>query len=194
MYLKDENDMTMTNKTRYAILGMLSIAPMSGYKMRQIMQQSTANFWSESDGQLYPTLTKLTTLKLVSCKVDHESAREKKVYQLTTQGRNELKNWLLQEPETQIVRSEFMLKLFFGSNVSPEINMEHIKAHRYQTKAQLFQLTETNKRLSDEHKNSIHLPYWQMSIHYGIQMAQAKLKWCDEVINQLEKMNRGKKS
>ena len=35
---------------RYAILGMLSIEPMSGYEIRQTMQQSTENFWAESDG------------------------------------------------------------------------------------------------------------------------------------------------
>ena len=41
----------MTSKTPYAILGMLSIEPMSGYDIRQIMRNSTANFWSESDGK-----------------------------------------------------------------------------------------------------------------------------------------------
>ena len=140
--------MTKTNKTRYAILGMLSIAPMSGYEIRQTMQQSTANFWSESDGQLYPTLAKLTTLGFVSCKADKASVREKKVYHITTKGITELKNWLAQKSETHIIRSEFMLKLFFGANVSPEISLEHIQAHRYQTKTMLSQLAETKKQLA----------------------------------------------
>ncbi len=180
--------MPKTNKTHYAVLGMLSIAPMSGYEIRQVMQQSTANFWSESDGQLYPTLNKLTTLKLVLCKTDKTSAREKKVYHLTTKGRTELKQWLAQEPETHIVRNEFMLKLFFGANVSPKISLEHIQAHRYQTKKMLSTLAETNKQLVHEHKDSSHLPFWQMSIEYGIAIAEAKLKWCDKVINDLKNM------
>ncbi len=186
--------MAKTNKTHYAILGMLSIAPMSGYEIRQVMQQSTANFWSESDGQLYPALTALITLGFVLCKADKTSARQKKVYNITTKGRTALKKWLAQKPETHIIRNEFMLKLFFGANVSPTISLEHVQAHRYQTKAMLFQFAETKKQLAHEYKDSFHLPYWEMSIQYGVELAEAKLKWCDDVINELEKMNRGGKS
>src|SRR5262245_35765978 len=115
------------NKTSYAILGMLAFDPMSGYAIRQLMQQSTSNFWSESDGQLYPALKKLTALELISCKSDKASAREKKIYRITAKGLTELKKWLTQEPETHIIRNELMLKLFFGANVSPEINLTHIQ-------------------------------------------------------------------
>lgn len=183
--------MIKTNKTHYAILGMLSIAPMSGYEIRQTMQQSTANFWSESDGQLYPALTQLTKLGLALCKADKTSAREKKIYHISAKGITELKKWLAQEPETHIIRNESMLKLFFGANTSPETNLEHIQATRYQTKKLLSQLAETKKQLATKHKDSPHLPYWQMSIQYGTDLAEAKLKWCDDVINQLNEMNRG---
>ena len=185
--------MTKTNKTHYAILGMLSIAPMSGYEIRQTMQQSTVNFWSESDGQLYPALAKLTMQGLVLYKTDRTSGREKKIYHITAKGITQLKKWLAQKPETFIVRNELMLKLFFGANISPEISIEHIQAHRYQTKTMLAQLAETKKQLLNTHKDSSHLPYWQMSIQYGTELAEAKLKWCDDVIHELQKMKRGKK-
>ena len=44
------------NKTKYAVLGMLSFAPKSGYEISQMIKNSTAFFWSESDGQIYPIL------------------------------------------------------------------------------------------------------------------------------------------
>jgi PadR family transcriptional regulator AphA len=181
-------------KTNNAILGMLSIEPMSGYEIRQVMQQSTANFWCESDGQLYPALTQLTKLGLVLCKKDKTSAREKKIYHITAKGLEELKKWLELSPETFLIRNEFMLKLFFGANVSPTRNLEHLQAHRYQTKTMLTELINTKKKLAEEHKDSVHFPYWQMSIQYGISLAEAKLQWCDDVIKQLKKMNRGEKS
>lgn len=186
--------MKKLNKTHYAILGMLSIAPMSGYDIRQTMQKSTANFWSESDGQLYPALRQLTTHKVIICKVDSSSAREKKIYQITANGLTALKKWLAEKPETFSVRNELMLKLFFGTNVSPDISLEHIQAHRYQTKMMIDQLTETKKQLVNEHESSPHFPYWQMSIHYGIKLAEAKLQWCDEAIQDLLKIKRGIKS
>ena len=179
------------NKTYYAILGMLSIAPMSGYEIKQTMQQSTAHFWSESDGQLYPALKQLTTQKLIICKNDKANARKKKIYHITTKGLTELKIWLTEEPETFSIRNELMLKLFFGANVSPTTSLDHIEAHRYQTKIILNQLYATKKELLREHKDSSHLPYWQMSLHYGITLAEAKLTWCDDVILELTKLKRG---
>ena len=100
----------------------------------------------------------------------------------------ELKKWLLQEAETHSVRSEFMLKLFFGANVTPEINIEHLQMERYKTKSKLTQLLEMQQQLTREHKNSPHLPYWLMSVDYGIKTAEAKLSWCDRTLKILEKM------
>jgi len=179
--------MSAITKTGYAILGMLSIHPMSGYDMRQLMQKSTQNFWSESDGQLYPNLAKLTQQKLITCKIAKQNnVRDKKTYSITAIGKKALKHWLEQEAETSLVRNEFMLKLFFGANVAAEIIREHIQAHRYQTKAKLTQLAETKKNLTDKHAKSPHFPYWQMTLQYGIRIAEAKLVWCDDVMQLLK--------
>lgn len=179
----------MKSKTRYAILGMLSIEPMSGYDMRQAMKTSTAYFWSESDGQIYPTLAALQKTKSIKVlPTKNISARDKKVYQITPQGRKELQAWLVLEPETQTVRSELMLKLFFGANVAPVITREHIEAQRYQTKTSLQQLQQTRQQLMQQEKNSPHLPYWLMSIDHGLRAGEARLEWCEASIRTLAKM------
>lgn len=36
--------MLKTKKNQYAVLGLLSIAPMSGYEIKRFMQKSTDNF------------------------------------------------------------------------------------------------------------------------------------------------------
>lgn len=181
--------MAKSNKTHYAILGMLAIEPMSGYEIRQTMRQSTENFWSESDGQLYPALAALNKRGLVCCKtVESAGNREKKVYRITAKGSTELRKWLFEQAEKQSIRSEFMLKLFFGANVSAEINLDHVQAHRYQVKSGVARLNDTKKSVTEEEKDSQHLPYWLMCIDYGIKIAQAKLAWCDNTISILEKM------
>ncbi len=177
--------MSKTSKTAYAILGMLTIEPMSGYDIRQLMQKSTAHFWSESDGQLYPALANLTELEWITCKLAKKNTRDKKIYSITKKGRTELKKWLTEEALTFSVRDEFLLKLFFGANIAPRINAEHIAARRYQVKSSIAQLKATKDYLMQEEKNSPHLTYWLMSLDYGIKLAQAKLAWCDEVINKL---------
>lgn len=181
--------MKKSNKTQYAILGMLSIEPMSGYEIRQTMKQSTANFWSESDGQLYPALASLSKLKLITSKeMKKNNPREKKEYQLTAAGKTALKTWLQQEAETHNVRNEFLLKLFFGANLPAATNLEQVQAYYYRAKSRLEKIKITKQQVQREDKDSPHFPYWMMSIDYGIQLIQAQLTWCENVINQLKKM------
>ena len=42
--------------TPNALLGLLSLRPMSGYDIRQVISESIGYFWSESYGQIYPGL------------------------------------------------------------------------------------------------------------------------------------------
>ena len=122
--------MSKSKKTRYAVLGLLSIRPMSGYEIKTFMRQSTDNFWTESDGQLYPALSQLKKEECIAYKTPVASSlRDIKIYRLTKKGKTELKKWMMQEPETQSVRNEFMLKVFFGANVAPQTILEHIRSH-----------------------------------------------------------------
>jgi DNA-binding PadR family transcriptional regulator len=51
--------MPRENKTKFAVLGLLAYAPLSGYDIRRIYAQSLGNFWSESYGAIYPILKRL---------------------------------------------------------------------------------------------------------------------------------------
>lgn len=176
----------MTN-THYALLGMLTIGPLSGYDIRRLIAESTQAFWSESDGQLYPALAKLTELKLITIKpTPKKSSRGKKIYSITPAGRNELKKWLNQPPATAIVRNEMLLKLFFGANIAPDILRDHIEKVRYETKAAIQQLKTKKQNLTADESELKHLPFWQMTLQYGIRLNEAKLLWCDETLKFLK--------
>ena len=45
--------------TEEALLGLLSLKPMSGYEIKQMIEGSIGYFWRESFGQIYPTLKRL---------------------------------------------------------------------------------------------------------------------------------------
>jgi DNA-binding PadR family transcriptional regulator len=49
------------NRTKYAILGILALAPQTGYELKQFIERSLSAFWQESYGQLYPTLKLLVS-------------------------------------------------------------------------------------------------------------------------------------
>jgi len=77
MYLLDRLRLNMASPSRtiYAVLGFLTVRPMSGYDIKKAVEVSIANFWTESYGQIYPVLKRLTEQGLVE-KSDTETKRQ----------------------------------------------------------------------------------------------------------------------
>src|ERR1700761_1644592 len=98
MYLIDIYPLAMASEggaTPNALLGLLSLGPMSGYDIRQLIPQSIGHFWSESYGQIYPALKALTTEGLVTKKTERKKGRpDRNIYSLTEAGRKQLTEWL----------------------------------------------------------------------------------------------------
>ncbi len=61
--------------TPNALLGLLSLGPMSGYDIRQLISQSIGYFWSESYGQIYPGLKRLAAAGLVEKKTQRQKGK-----------------------------------------------------------------------------------------------------------------------
>lgn len=172
-------------KTRYAILGMLSFSPKSGYEIGKAIQNSTNYFWSESDGQLYPILKQLTEEGLVAC-LESETLpgkRAKKMYEMTEEGHAALLEWLRQKPVTFTVRNEFLLQLFFGHELPWQENRDKMKSRQLALQQELATYASIEKHIQEK---SAHPTYLLMSLAYGQYVTQAEIAWCEEMIRQLE--------
>lgn len=131
--------MSRENKSKYAIMGLLAISPMSGYDIKKKIEISTSNFWNESYGQIYPILRKLVAQGLATKSVEEKYGRpDRHVYKLTDEGQQELQNWLIERAKVQTERIEILLKLFCGQQVSVADNIRHIQQFR-QMQQQLLQ-------------------------------------------------------
>jgi DNA-binding PadR family transcriptional regulator len=139
-------------KSKYAILGMLSIAPMSGYDIKKEVENSISNFWSESYGQIYPVLKSLIAEKLVTKNVESEAGKpDRHVYALTAKGRKELRRWLLEGFAPKVQRNEFLLKLFFGAEIGTKTNIAHVEQYRELQRALLQKYAAVEKELTREY-------------------------------------------
>src|SRR2546430_12571660 len=79
------------NTSRYAILGVLSRRPMSGYDVKKLIERSIAHFWSESYGQIYPILNRLAAEGLAERRRGRPRGKpDRPVHLPTSQGRAEL--------------------------------------------------------------------------------------------------------
>ena len=97
---------------QYAILGLLSWRPFSGYDLKKVFADSAAFYWSGNNNQIYKALVQLHEEGLVTQEIQHqESLPAKKIYTLTEKGRAALKQWVLFTPELPQFRNTFLIQL-----------------------------------------------------------------------------------
>ena len=181
--------MAKENQTRYAILGMLSHEPLSGYDIKKRIEISLSCFWSAGFGQIYPSLGKLEEEKLVTKRIEtSENRPSRKIYTITEEGREELKTWLSTPVRQENVRYEILLKLFFGSQIPVESNIQNIAEFRSRNSANLETLKQFEQQLRGaltENKDHI---YYLLTVLFGQHVYNAYLTWADQAINMLEEL------
>ncbi|GCE21228.1 PadR family transcriptional regulator [Dictyobacter kobayashii] len=179
--------MPKENKSRYAMLGILSISPGSGYDIKKFMQQSTSNFWNESYGQIYPMLKKLVDEGLaVSHTEKQEGKPERYLYTLTKRGQQELTQWLAEPIEYSTERNELLLKLLFGQRARLADNLEHVRRYRQLNVELLAKYRGIEEYLQRECTEQPDQVYSLITVRYGIHRCLALLDWCDETLNALQ--------
>lgn len=173
--------------TPYAILGLLSIEPMSGYDIRRNLEESLSHFWSESYGQIYPALKRLETARLIApVKQAAPAHRRKRLYTVTPQGRAKLRSWLAEPPRPQPPRSEMMLKIFFGRLAPPGAIAAHVRRLRVQQETLLATLEDIERQLRIERAGHPDLPYWLLTLSVGVERGHALLDWSDKALATLK--------
>ena len=106
---------------QFAILGLLSWQPLSGYDIKKMIAESDVLYWSGNNNQIYNNLIALHNAGLVSQEVIfQESLPAKKIYTLTEAGKQRLHKQLLSDPELPELRSNFMIQLTWAGKLSTE--------------------------------------------------------------------------
>jgi len=180
-----------TNTTRYAVLGMLSAAPRSGYDIKKAVDGSIAHFWSESFGQIYPILRQLAADGLVVRR--HQTQRgkpDRHLYSITPRGLDRLRAWLATPARAETFRSELLLKLFLGRLVPAAVSRDHVAEFRKRQDALLHTYAEIERSLRREHGRQPELAYCLMTLDYGRRRATALRRWADEVTRTLGRSRR----
>ncbi len=185
--------MAKESKTRFALLGILSLGPHSGYDIKQFVDQVLSFFWAESYGQIYPLLRQLEQEKLVKKRTEKQTGKpDRHVYSLTAAGHRALQHWLEQPPALPPARNELLLKLFFGNSASPSQLIEHVQATQAAGEQMLRVLQQTESELDTEADDS-RLLYWTMTLRLGQRVTRARIEWCHETLKTLRALQRKQK-
>ena len=177
--------------TSNALLGVLSLRPMSGYDMRRLISESIGHFWSESYGQIYPGLKTLAAAGLVKKMTERQKGKpDRHVYSLTESGRRHLREWLQMPPTPEVRRDELLLKLFFGRHVKPGISREHVEAKLTAELNRIKTYAAMAKQLRRERAGDPQLPYCMITLNRGLHGARANVKWCRETLQELDRLEK----
>lgn len=177
--------MPKINKTKYALLGLLSLGPMSGYDIKKFTDFSISYFWKENFGHIYPVLRKMAEDGLVTKRVEKtEGKPNRNVYTITESGKDELSKWLTLTPEEHSIRNELLLKIFFGSRTSKELVIDMIREEkeRHEKKREAFDSIEEMITTQKGDKYQGDRPFWLITLRYGKKMSETIAEWCDEAI------------
>lgn len=170
--------MARTAQTRTAVLGALSVEPMTGYELRQAITTVLGHFWHESFGQIYPTLADLEAEGLVTASPgDRANSRR---FALTAAGRNALRDLLSEPPVPQPPRNGTLLRVFFGPALGPDALAALLDSEEAEVRTRLATYAGIRAGLIAEAEHPDHAPYWLATVRAGELSAQAHLQWLEE--------------
>jgi DNA-binding PadR family transcriptional regulator len=170
---------------KYALLGLLFQEPRHGYDLKAAFEGLLSDTWPLNIGQVYTTLARLERDGLVQSKVvPQDLLPDRKVYELTEAGKEELQAWLA-EPTVGSIRlkDEFFIKLLIHQLVGPEGVLDLIWKQRQVYMQTLAQLTSIQADPSQD-------PATRLLIEGAIFHVEADLKWLDLCEERLQEMTK----
>jgi PadR family transcriptional regulator AphA len=178
--------------SRFAILGMLALGKTkSGYDIKKAIATSTSNFWSESYGNIYPTLQRLLADGAI-CEVNDPaptSRRQKQLYRITSKGNRALKDWLRQPVAPRLEDNEFLLKLFFGAMASTKDSRALVHDHREYHVSLLKKFEDIEGSIVEGPNTLRQRTYTLATLEYGRAVSRALIAWSDATTGSLHNLD-----
>lgn len=170
----------------YALLGLLDLAPMSGYDISGIFASTPLAHFSASPGTVYPALKRLERLAMATTALDKtREARPRRVYTLTDDGRAALETWLRQPVTRQEIEQNGSISLLrfalMEKHVSPEEAIAYVRGFRQQVQNHIDELSDFRQQA--EGSQTLHQ---RLAMDCGLRGFMGLREWADAAIHALE--------
>lgn len=99
-----------------------------------------------------------------------------------------LEDWLKDDVALERARNELLLKVFFGKLSSPTVTITHIASYKQKITEKMLILAKFKTQLPREYPDDPGLPYWLLTIEFGLRRMQASLEWCDYALKKLKSL------
>jgi PadR family transcriptional regulator AphA len=175
--------MTQGTAITPVVLGLLALAPRSGYDIKSVVDRSTRFFWAASYGQIYPELRRLEQEGLIDGEDSPTGGRRRRIYRLTAAGHRALIDWLLGPEVTIELRDESLLRLFFADALPHEQALLLLEGRKRGHEAYLDALRAIEAR------PGVDPPFVDLVLRWGLDFNEWGARWCEEQLERLRKPN-----
>lgn len=177
----------------HAILGILSVMPMTGYDLKtQAFDQSVTHFWKADQSQIYRSLSKMEEDGWLDYELEVQDGRpNRKIYHLTNAGRAELERWLRTEQPLPVNREAFLVQLFFGASLTNKELLDLVDRQRTLHAARLAGYEQIPMPPMGDPSLDRMRTLWRLTLELGMAIEQTHLDWldrCTAVIANLPEM------
>jgi len=171
----------------HILLGLISLAPSSGYDLKRIFAATPMGLYQPSSGALYPALRRLELKGLVQAQApanrDGRSARHRRVYEPTQTGRAAHMAWLRTPVEPATVSHDL------GLHLMRFVMMEHLlPPDEVRTFLQSFAdalaalITQLEQYTAATGHTDRHP---RLALDHGLAVHRASLRWAERTITAL---------
>lgn len=173
-------------------MGLLAQEALSGYDLTQRMKGRVGNFWSAGHSQIYPELSRLEEGGHVTHSVVEQRDRpNKKVYEITAEGLEALKEWVTEPPSPRVPRDELVLKAYCVWLADPEKASRLFREEELRHEEQLAGYKKTRKWMESEQGEEVARPDspWfagYAALRRGIIYERGYAEWCRWVADSIE--------
>lgn len=157
--------------------------PMTGYTIRQTIQEVLGQFWSESYGQIYPTLHRLVRAGLVA--PDAQGRTSGTTFRITPAGRRRLRALLREPIPATPPRNGRLLRLFFGAELGADACVALLEEAGAAAVAGLATLEREHAEV--ERETDAGAAYRLVTISAGLHAARAQIAWAEESLAALRR-------
>ncbi|GAA3405314.1 PadR family transcriptional regulator [Paenibacillus hodogayensis] len=180
------------SSSRYALLSLLAREPLSGYDIKQQMNNRLAPFWKIGSNQVYPELTKMEEEGLIRLQgvEQHTYRPARKLYEITEAGRQAIIAWTVEPVEMDYgTRDDFLLKTYNTWLIDPQTMVDRMEHARRQHEERLFfyeskaEELKQQRRLASPHADPIASTLFV--IEFGIRWERLYIQWCEDMIKDL---------
>lgn len=174
----------------YALLGLISISPMSGYDVHKMFDTTPFSHFSSSPGAIYPALDRLARRDLLDASLDtKKEARPRRVYALTEAGEEALEAWLRQ-PVTrdELIRmsgAPILRFNFAGNRLSKYEVLAYLESYRSVVAAYIDELLSYDDQLK-----APEMYHNRLALDHGIRRYRSELEWITSATAEFKRARR----